>query len=177
MARGRTVGISGSAVFLATAGLYLAYVGVKDVPFFQGMREILQAQRPVGKTHNPFIPKTPTVPTTGTGVRANDVGVDRLVGNAAAAYPLLKNAFPSLQFLGYGLRPSGTSDHPRGLALDLMNPTHEEAARIIQLFKPLPGSEYWIWNRQIGNRNRENWSPRTYYGLSPHTDHVHLSFD
>lgn len=182
MARSRSVGISGSAVLLATAGLYLAYVGVKDVPFFEGLRDILRARQPQSKeTHIAYKPQDVTGGTTlGTTVgaaigRANDTGVDRLVGNAANGYQKLKAKFPQLEMLGWGLRPSGTSDHPRGLAIDVMTRDNAVAQQIIGQFRALPGAKYWIWNREIASV-RTNWQIQRYTGLSPHTDHVHLSF-
>lgn len=75
-----------------------------------------------------------------------------------------------------GWRKTGSvpnSDHPRGLALDVMAPlignqistwAINNAARL--------GITYIIWNRQIWQGGK--WS--RYSGPSPHTDHVHLSF-
>lgn len=44
MARGG--GISGLAVFLATAGGFLIYIGIRNVPVQQGLREILKGEIP-----------------------------------------------------------------------------------------------------------------------------------
>lgn len=46
MARG---GISGIAVALAAAGGYLIFIGIRDVPFVAGLREILSGSTPTGK--------------------------------------------------------------------------------------------------------------------------------
>lgn len=75
-----------------------------------------------------------------------------------------------------GWRATGSvsnSDHPKGLALDVMMPlignqistwAINNAARL--------GITYIIWNRQIWQNGK--WS--RYSGPSPHTDHVHISF-
>ncbi len=47
MARGG--GISGLAVFLATAGGFLVYVGIRNVPVRQGLREILKGEMPTAR--------------------------------------------------------------------------------------------------------------------------------
>lgn len=179
MAR-RSLGISGTAVALGTAGLYLAYVGVKDVPFMDGLRSLLRQERPTPRqAHLPFTPQTvqglTNIGASAVGiVGKNDKGIDKLVGNARNAYPVFRQA-GDWQILGWGLRPSGTSDHPRGLALDIMTTSNDDAQRIIKIFRSLPGPKYWIWNRQIASAER-GWTVRSYSGLSPHTDHVHLSF-
>lgn len=56
----RTVsgGIKGSAVLVGTAGLYLVYIGVKDVPFMDGLRDILRQKRPTPReAHLAYVPK------------------------------------------------------------------------------------------------------------------------
>lgn len=182
MAR-RSAGVAGSAVLVGAAGLYLAYVGVRDVPFFAGLSELLRGTPPTSKqAHTPYIPKNPTVSGGGTGKvsgAAGDSGIEKLVGNAAAAYPAMRALAPG-RILGWGLRPSGTSDHPRGKALDVMTGDPIVANQVISLFRSQPGARYWIWNRQIANREVDNWRPRPYNSPphpSPHTDHVHLSYD
>lgn len=47
MARGG--GISGLAVFLATVGGFLVYIGIRDVPVQQGLREILKGEIPTSR--------------------------------------------------------------------------------------------------------------------------------
>lgn len=69
------------------------------------------------------------------------------------------------------------SDHPKGLALDYMtnnrNTGDSLANDLIQNYRQW-NIKYVIWNRYI-------WSPskgwRRYNGPSPHTDHVHASFN
>ncbi len=79
-----------------------------------------------------------------------------------------------------GWRSAGSvpgSDHPKGLALDVMTSSRSKgdaiAADAIKNAGPL-GVKYVIWYRKI-------WSPgrgwRSYSGPSPHTDHVHISFN
>lgn len=40
-------------------------------------------------------------------------------------------------------------------------------------FEADPGSQLWIHNRQIANRNIDNWRRRPYYGPNDHRKHVH----
>jgi len=70
------------------------------------------------------------------------------------------------------------SDHPKGRALDFMTYSNKKqgdalANDLIQNYKAW-NIKYVIWNRYI-------WSPskgwRRYNGPSPHTDHVHASFN
>jgi hypothetical protein len=167
-------GISGLALFLGTGGLYLAYIGIKDIPFFDGLRSVIRKERPQSRPR--------PEPTQSTNIRGfagniggsgNDSGIEGLTGYARMYYPSFK-AF-GLQILGWGIRPN-PSDHMLGKAMDIMHPTGEQAMKIIAMFQPLAGAKYWIWNRQIANK-KQGWSPRSYTGTSPHTDHVHLSFD
>jgi hypothetical protein len=179
LAQRRSVGVAGSAVLVGAAGLYLVYVGVKDVPFFEGLSQLIRSEVPKGrKLHGAYVPKNPaygsgTAKAVASGV--GDKGIDRLVGNAAAAYPAMRQLAPG-DILGWGLRPSGGSDHPRGLAMDIMTGDPIVANQVIALFRTQTGAKYWIWNRQIANREVDNWRVRPYSGLSPHTDHVHLSY-
>jgi cell wall-associated NlpC family hydrolase len=45
----KTSGIPGLAVAMATAGLFLVYVGVRDVPFMTGLREIVRGRTPTAR--------------------------------------------------------------------------------------------------------------------------------
>lgn len=84
----------------------------------------------------------------------------------------------------YGYRAVGSvpgSDHPKGLAVDFMINNlpngravgNDLAADAVQNYLAL-GIKYVIWYRQI-------WQPSTgwkrYTGPSPHTDHVHVSWN
>jgi hypothetical protein len=83
----------------------------------------------------------------------------------------------------YGLGPGSVpgSDHPKGRAIDLMiNNLKGGKARgtamandIIHNYKAW-NVKYVIWNRYIWHPGR-GWS--RYSGPSPHTDHVHVSFN
>jgi len=165
---------------LGAAGLYLVYVGAKDVPFFEGLAELLRGKPPTAPKKAGYVPKTHDFGASGSKLSgsitgaAGDKGIDRLVGNAAAAYPAMRAIAPGVIY-GWGLRPSGTSDHPRGLAMDIMTTDNSVASEVIQLFLTQTGAKYWIWNRRIASAER-GWIPRPYSGISPHTDHVHLSY-
>lgn len=45
---------------------------------------------------------------------------------------------------------------------------------VIKAFERHPSSHYWIWNRQIADRDT-GWQKRSYSGDNPHTQHVHFS--
>lgn len=69
------------------------------------------------------------------------------------------------------------SDHPKGLALDFMTrskATGDQLAADVLRNAQAWNVKYVIWYREI-------WSPgkgwRPYSGPSPHTDHVHVSFN
>lgn len=79
-----------------------------------------------------------------------------------------------------GWRAQGSvpgSDHPKGLALDLMTRSKNVGDRLadyaVANYKAL-GIKYVIWWRQIWTPGK-GWKP--YSGPSPHTDHVHVSFN
>jgi LysM repeat protein len=88
----------------------------------------------------------------------------------------------------------GTSEHKEGRAWDWMlnasDPKHKEVAdRFLEWLTAVgpdgkagynarrTGVMYVIWNKQIWStyRVQDGWRP--YTGASPHTDHIHLSFD
>lgn len=91
-----------------------------------------------------------------------------------AAAEEISARFQISKFSGY--RATGSvpgSDHPKGLAVDVMtvakgnlvsNWVIANAARL--------SVTYIIWNRRIWQNGK--WS--AYSGPSPHTDHVHISF-
>lgn len=173
-------GIQGSAVALAAAGLYLAYVGLKDIPFFDGMRSLLRQETPTPKaTHSPFVvagaSSLVNAGLNNLNAAKGDTGIAQLTGNAKNAYPAIRAVAPG-QILGWGLRDN-ISDHPAGLAMDVMTRDNTRAMQIIAVFRTLPGAKYWIWNGKIANRDVNNWEIRSRNkGSNDHVDHVHLSF-
>jgi hypothetical protein len=68
------------------------------------------------------------------------------------------------------------SDHALGLALDFMTRNGDGLAAYAQANAARLGVTYVIWNRRIWSVGRADEGWRTYYGVSPHTDHVHVSF-
>lgn len=195
-----SAGIPGAAVLFGTAGLYLAYVGIKDIPFFEGLRQVLRKERPAPRSeHAPYTAPesgsflggaldratnavgggglTPTQANAlagyGTNVAGNSLG---LVGNALKALPALRARFPGMTMYGKGSRPIGDkSDHPKGLAIDIMTKSDPTAQQIIKVFKSMPGAKYWMWNHKQGTRDGL-WAVRPINSYNEHTDHVHLSF-
>lgn len=171
-------GVAGSAVLFGTAGLYLVYVGTKDIPFFEGLRSLLRKEKPTGISHEAYQALQNAGQIIGAAAvsQSGDTGIEKLVGSAAAAYPKLKSRFPSVKMGGW--RATGSvdnSDHPKGKAIDAMTSNPAEAEAIISAFKQIAGAKYFIWNRQIG-AIYTLWARRYYNGPSPHTDHVHMSF-
>lgn len=45
---------------------------------------------------------------------------------------------------------------------------------VIGAFQRHPSSHYWIYNRQIADKD-DGWRRRAYTGVNPHTQHVHFS--
>jgi len=170
VARRRSIGVPGSAVLAGTAGLYLIYVGFKNVPFVDGLRSLLRKQSPQ--------PKSTSGALRGGFIDpgSSQQGELGLVGNALAAYKQWRRLFPSMTMYGRGARPNvPSSDHPKGLAIDLMTSDETTARNIINFFKLQTGAKYWIWNRQKGSMT-SLWVPYPYTGENSHTDHVHLSY-
>lgn len=121
-----------------------------------------------------------------TGVAASVKPVTRAgLYSVARAFPVLKS------FGGRAGRPGNYSDHPRGLAIDIMIPDYRSASgrglgdRVANYFVANSDKlqvKYIIWNARKWNPavNRE-WRPyRHPSGLSndtlAHRNHVHVSF-
>lgn len=85
-----------------------------------------------------------------------------------------------------GWRSKGSvpdSDHPKGLALDVMvkhadkdRAQGDKVAAWAQDNAKALGLTYVIWDRHIWSVARAGEGWRNYSGPVPHTDHVHLSF-
>jgi len=190
VARG-SPGLSGAALVVGVGGLYLAYAGIRDVPLVEGLRALLRGDKAaltgLGKEQPAWAPITMDAIAIGEGDAApppsgqltGDSGIAKLVGNAKLAYPILKAAFPHLRMGGW--RATGSvpnSDHPKGLAIDVMTGDNAVAQRVIGVAKLTPGLRVWIWNRHYGSR-ANGWRAAPcngHCGPSPHTDHVHLSW-
>ncbi len=77
-----------------------------------------------------------------------------------------------------GYRSTGSvpnSDHPKGLAIDLMCdiPTGERIVAYVRANWTRFNISYVIHNRRIWNGPSNE---QRYFGPSPHTDHVHISY-
>lgn len=88
---------------------------------------------------------------------------------------LIRDNFGMRNIGGWGLRDN-VSDHPLGLALDVMTYKGQPVADWAVANARSLNVTYVIWNRKIWStaRAKEGW--RRYSGPSPHTDHVHISF-
>lgn len=177
------IGTPGAAALAGAAALWLVYAGVRDIPVFEGLKEVIRGNKPApaGTMRGGIIDFNPTqIPLypSGAGASASAAGatgIDRLVGNAAAAYPVLRKYFPTLIMGGWRAQGSvPNSDHPKGLAIDVMTPNPLVHSQIINVFVRLSGAKYWI---SMGRKaSAPDWKIHAYTGPSPHTDHVHLSF-
>lgn len=98
---------------------------------------------------------------------------------AAADYWGSKYGIHTIYGLGPGSVPG--SDHPHGLALDYMINNLKNGHNVGQGLANSIISAYRQWNVKYVIWNRYIWSPsrgwRRYHGPSPHTDHVHVSFN
>lgn len=114
----------------------------------------------------------------GGGSGKYELGAVRPHVKAAAAE--VGGRFNIATVYGYSMRNvAGTntlSDHARGLALDFMTRTGSALAEYVVGNAGRLAVTYVIWNRRIWSVERaaEGWRP--YNGVSPHTDHVHVSF-
>lgn len=95
-----------------------------------------------------------------------------------SAADLLGNMFGFTNIGGYRAQGSvPNSDHPKGLALDFMTLDPKKAQALIDYLLThvdALGIKYVIYNRRIWTP-AQGWHP--YSGPSPHTDHVHVSFN
>lgn len=114
----------------------------------------------------------------GGGGVSRKYGLKGVTPNVAKAADYWGSKY-SIRTIG-GYRKHGSvpnSDHPKGRALDFMiNSGNQGSALANDLIRNAKqwNVSYVIWNRAI-------WTPgsgwRKYYGPSPHTDHVHASFN
>jgi hypothetical protein len=156
------------------------YVGVKDVPFIDGLRELMQGKDPknVSRSEGGYEPVafSKIGSSSGDSSSSTEQGELGLVGNALKALPKIRAAAPGVELGGRAPRPNNpSSDHPRGLAIDVMTRDNAVAQRVIRAFKGTNGAKYWIWNGRLGHVNRL-WVSYPYTKFGGHYDHVHLSW-
>lgn len=113
----RGAGLPGSALLLIPAGVWLVYVGVKDVPPVGGLREILRGRQPegaarreafesvgnVGSSVGGFLAGVAGTTPTGRLVTIHGIRVDSSIADAVAS--LVNGARPNL-LTGGGYRSS-----------------------------------------------------------------------
>lgn len=161
-------------------------------------------EAPLGGFQPPPEPPTSSVGAGGAVVSAGPTQISedglvftdegRLEGNARAARDFTKKNWPDVLSIG-GYRESGsvaTSDHPKGLAIDIMicpggkEPTTEQVAlgnSIAYWFTQNPdvfGTKYVIWNNMQYTSSQSKPYQRNDRGQGGvtlgHRDHVHVSF-
>ncbi len=189
MARG---GGSGLAVAIAAVGGVFVYMGVKDVPLLEGLREFAKGNLPAGREPKKYV--KPPVPGSGSG------SVPGTGQRAAPGTYKLGLVLPKVIDIAYevggkfGIKTihgwrayDPYPDHPSGRALDFMidNIPNGHAvgealsAHLIANAGPY-NVQYIIWNERTWNPERKTWAS---YGpaqtsSSPsvrHTNHVHLT--
>lgn len=194
MARG---GISGLAVAMGTAGLYLVYAGIRNVPLLAGLRDLAQGRLPAPGPQTPTPVRFDTNALgaiigagaqagagavngagSGTGIPTSPGGPSYDLGAVkphvkAAAYEL-GHRFGIKKIIGWAV---GEYDHPRGLALDFMTTSGQALADYAVANHVRLKVHYVIWNHRVWNTDRiaDGWHPYT-DTPNPHTDHVHVSF-
>jgi len=123
----RGVGLSGVALLLTSAGAWLVFVGVRDVPPVGGLREVLRGKLPAGKAQGLNIEAVGVSGTltaagstaayqaaasTGRLVTVNGIRVDSSIG--AEVSQLVRKARPNL-LTGSGYRSSADQQRLRTL--------------------------------------------------------------
>ena len=100
-----------------------------------------------------------------------------------AACDEIASKFGVTTVYGVGSRPTKTSDHPKGLALDFMVPVDSSkgddiSTYIIANWKRL-GVRYIIWRQRILSAPTGSWRKMGDRGsiTTNHRDHVHVSFN
>lgn len=119
-------------------------------------------------------------PSGGGGFVSTKYNLGNVKPHVAAAAREIGGRFGVAEVGGFSYRNiAGTtslSDHALGLALDFMTTAGDGIAAYAMSNAARLGVTYIIWDRRIWSVERaaEGWRP--YYGVSPHTDHVHVSF-
>lgn len=114
--------------------------------------------------------------------QCDDTGFDGVEPNVAVVGHHLQARFrlPLTRILGVGARASNpTSDHPRGLALDLLvgRVVGDQLAAYVLDHRAEFGVTYVIWRQRINYGS--GWEPMEDRGgiTANHYDHVHVSFE
>lgn len=181
-------GLSGLAVAVAAIGGVFVYMGIKDVPLLDGLREFAAGKLPAGREPKKYVPKVAPV--------GNADGGNTAVGNPAppGTYKLglvLPNVSKWAYIIGgtFGIKTIGGwrvdkdfADHPSGRAIDVMinnipngMAVGEQIANFCIAHAKEMNLQYFIWNRRSWNPDRNAYAAYTSTG-NPHTDHVHITF-
>lgn len=179
----RTKGISGLAVAAIGGGAVLVYAAIQDVPITEVFRGLVRGGRPEplgtqprASTLQGIIGGAPFAGTVGQGGKAHVTGREKPHVQAEMRF-----AANTWDIEVYGWRAVGSvpgSDHPKGLAMDCMVYTNQNLGNAIATHYVLNADakrvKYIIWYKKIWKRSTKKWT--NYFGPSPHTDHVHVSF-
>lgn len=143
------------------------YAGLRNVPFIGGLRDLLRRQAPTPRPSSTPVGIADPIGSAGgsSGGGTGDLG---LISCARAALPTLRKNFGSLTMGGRAARPDNpTSDHPKGLAIDIMTTNPLVHARIVAVALTLPGFKYFCSDLIGGGASCPG---------NKHRDHVHISF-
>lgn len=117
-----------------------------------------------------------------TGGKSRKYGLKGISSNTSKAADFFGSKY-GIRTIG-GYRSKGSvpgSDHPKGLALDYMINNLKNGKSVGTALANDLIKNYKAWNVKYVIWNRYIWSPgrgwRKYRGPSPHTDHVHASFN
>ena len=191
----KSSGVNAAAVSLAAGGGFLVYCGIRNVPVLDGLRDLA-----AGRLPTPRAALVTAVNFTGTEAASavGAVGGSALAGSVVGAAAVtgqykLGPVKPDVQAAAYEIGPKfgiktiygwapGQFDHPKGLALDFMintpglgKPVGDALAAYVLANAARLNVKYVIWYRRSWNPQRGTWV--AYSGDSPHTDHVHVSFN
>lgn len=168
--------INGPALAAVGAGTLFVWAGIKGVSVLEVVSDLIRGNPPT-QTESYSLVASKTVSKAeegGTFGGRYDLGAVKSHVETAAYE--IGPMFNITRIIG---KVAGVFDHPRGLALDLMT-TDQAKGDALAAFAISNASRlkitYVIWYRRIWSVARASEGWRSYVGVSPHTDHVHISF-
>lgn len=169
--------INGPALAAIGAGTLLVWTGIKGVSVLDVLSEVVRGEKPTQSEAYSLVKKAGKAESqSGTSEFGGRYDLGAVKPHVEAAAYEIGPMFNITRIIG---KVPGLFDHPKGLALDYMTSNRSTgdalAAYAISNVNRLRIT-YVIWYRHIWSvaRASEGWRP--YVGVSPHTNHVHVSF-
>lgn len=169
--------INGPALAAVGAGTLFVWAGIKGVSVLQVLTEVIRGEKPTQSEAYSLVKKVGKAenqPRTSEFGGRYDLGAVK-PHVEAAAYEI-GPMFNITRIIG---KVPGLFDHPKGLALDFMT-SDRSIGDALAAFAIGNTSRlkitYVIWYRRIWTTARASEGWRPYSGISPHTNHVHISF-